>query len=150
MSQLLEALNKIAELSPDAIKPGVTTEQIDEYLHYYYDTNFKLPEEFYQFYQFSDGLDSNFRQVFNLKKAIEIYSEAKDEFGYYSAWLPISGYDEEIFVIRGDSLQRKTAPIIQINYIDLQDNLDWEPRVVYLSLAEMIIDIGDWIKYPYG
>ena len=150
MSQLLEALNRIAELSPDAIKPGVTTEQIDEYLRYYYDVNFKLPEEFYQLYQFSDGLDSNFRQVSNLKKAIEIYCEAKDEFGYYSAWLPISGYDEEIFVIRGDSLQRKTAPIIQINYIDLQDNLDWEPRVVYLSLAEMIMDIADWIEYPYG
>ncbi len=64
MSQLLEALNRIAELSPDAIKPGFTAEQIDEYLRYYYDVNFKLPEDFYELYQFSDGLDSNFRRMY--------------------------------------------------------------------------------------
>ena len=150
MSKILEVLNRIAELSPEAIKPGVKNEQIEEYLHYYYDSNFKLSEEFYQFYQFSDGLDSNFRQIFNLKGAIEMYSEVINEFGYYSAWLPISGYDEEIFVIRGDSLQSKTAPIIQMNYIDLQDIGDGGPRVVYLSLTEMLIDIADSTEYPYG
>ncbi|MGF1674061.1 MAG: hypothetical protein ACFCUV_10310 [Rivularia sp. (in: cyanobacteria)] len=83
MSQLLEALNRIAELSPDAIKPGVTTEQIDEYLRYYYDVNFRLPEEFYEFYQFSDGLDTNFALIFNLWQAIKYYSEEREKFGYY-------------------------------------------------------------------
>ncbi len=62
----------------------------------------------------------------------------------------ISQYEELICVIRGDSVQRKTAPIIQINHDDLLENYDWEPRIKYLSLTEMIIDIADWIEYPYG
>ncbi|MEM9925744.1 MAG: hypothetical protein AAF915_18675 [Cyanobacteria bacterium P01_D01_bin.50] len=150
MSPLLEALNRIAQLSPNAIKPGVTTKQIDEYSHYYYDTNFKLSEEFYQFYQFSDGLDNNFGRIFNIWQAIIFYSEVREEFRYYSAWLPISHYEECLVAIRGDSVQRKTVPIIQINYTDLSENYDWEPRFIYSSLTEMIVDIAEQIEYPYG
>ena len=151
MSQLLEALNRIAELSPDAIKPGVTTEQIDEYLRYYYDVNFKLPEEFYQFYQYSDGLYTNFGLIFNMWRAIGYYSEAREKIGYYSAWFPIN-FDEEYFnFVRGEfSSNETTAPIIQIHYADLLENNDWKPKIVYSSLTEMIIDIADEIEYPYG
>ena len=150
MSQLLEALNRIAQLSPDAIKPGVTTEKIDEYLRYYYDVNFKLPEELYQLYQFSNGLDTNFALIFNLWRAIKYYSEEREKFGYYSAWFPISSYDECIFFIRGDSQQNKTAPVIQIHYAESLENYNFEPKIEYSSLTEMITDIADEIEYPYG
>lgn len=150
MSQLSEALNRVSELSPEAIKPGVTKKQIDEYLRYYYDSNFKLPEEFYQFYQFSDGLDSNFVFIYNLWQAIRYYSELREKIHYYSAWFPVSHYEEYIFLIRGNFQQHKTAPIILIHYYDLSENYNFKPIIEYSSLTDMIIDIADEIEYPYG
>lgn len=155
MSQLSEAFDRIATLYPEAIKPGISFEQIEEYLK---DFPLKLPEELYELYQLSDGLDHSnpatlifgFGELFSLSQAMKLYNNLQEHPDYYSGWFPITDVEDWIYVIRGDLEQCETAPIIRFDHGDLIYGNDWEPQVLYPNLTEMILDAVYMIENPYG
>ncbi|RUT07617.1 hypothetical protein DSM106972_018770 [Dulcicalothrix desertica PCC 7102] len=155
MSELLEAFNRITQLYPYITKPGLKSKQIEEYLEEF---PLRLPEEFFEFYQMSDGFNHDnpatlifgFGKLYSLSEAIEFYNELRDYEDYYSGWFPVTQVEDQVYVIRGNPQQHQTSPIITFDLIDLKNKHNWEPQVAYSSLTEMFLEVAYQLENPYG
>ena len=157
MSLLSDALDRLEALYPEAMKPGLSAAEIEALLE---DFPMHLPEEFYELYQRSDGLNHRnpqtlffgFGRLFSLGQAVEYYCEFCEYTNYYAGWFPILSLEELVYAIRGDRERQKTAPIIAFGYEDLSHRPDYDlhPAMKYPSLTETMVDAVYQLENPYG
>ena len=117
MSQLSEAIEKIRQLCPPALKPGLSRSEIDALLQ---DFPYRLPDEVYEFYHLSNGLGeidqfSTLFEILSLSEAVFNYRYYYETFsGYKKEWLPLVELEDHLLVM---SCNQKAH-----NLIDLGDN----------------------------
>jgi|GEM_PF-4004615 len=163
MSLLSDAIRRLANLDPELIKEGVDSQKLNDSLEQIFPL--KLPEELYEFYQLTDGLNHSnpltlvfgFGSFYSLSQAIKSYLELVECPDYNSGWFPLFQVEDWIFAIIGHLEQRATAPVVRVDADDVMYGHysarsvdDWQPQMMYFSLTDLINEYIEQLEYPYG
>ena len=141
MYELSSVINDVYTLYPKIGRKIINPEEIEKYLS---KLSFKLPKELHKLYFFTNGFDENIQffglgEFLTLEKAIVVSENIIKEIKYQKNWFPIMKLEESLLVVEGSS-QQKLAKVYRFFLDDLENRIDYQPKIIFHSLTELLVE----------
>lgn len=160
LERILKGMQKYDARIAYLLQPGLNYLEIEEKVRV---IPFRLPQEFYELYQWRNGFIPGTKEAFSslgghdffsldwlikeyfhrledLNKHANFYEKFSHEYIRTPQWFSFLGHDKQDYFIIGEQEQKQESPVYCFDYGDIYD---FRPKLKYSSLTSMMLTIAE-------